>query len=135
MRFESSHRMAVVGSGENNYRHRVRRNPAQNLKTIQIRHLYVKHQKVGLVGSQCTNGFAAILAFGNDLNPRFRTQHQAQLLPSQRFIVGNYGSHDRSPSKLIVLRYWTKWYSHSDFDAPFWASLNFQSLLVAVERL
>ena len=94
---ESTHRILIKGSGEDDLRHGVRVVALQQLlqhgKAVEARHLHVQKHYIRMVSTNQVDRLDAVLALGDDLNPSRRVQKVFEFFAREPFIVDDERSH------------------------------------------
>ena len=95
--------MIRISGNEHHQRRLDLHQPLNNRKAVESRHLDIEEYKVGFVGLDLADGFAAIERGIDDFDIRVRLQPQLQALGGQFFIIHQDGSDRHVLSVPIVI--------------------------------
>src|SRR6185369_12718314 len=84
---EGAHGILIVGGDKDDVRSRFALERLQHFKAAQLGHLYVQKDKVGLQRLDRVYCFTTIRTLSDNLDLRIISQHLANHLASERFIV------------------------------------------------
>ena len=94
--FEGAQRVLVVRGDEDDDRRAVEQ--LQHFEAVELRHLDVEQEEVGIVLGDCLHRFESVRALGDDLAVLIRGQEFAQQLARRQFVVDDYGADHRGNS-------------------------------------
>jgi hypothetical protein len=91
---EGSHGVLVVGGDEDDRRQPARRQPPQGLEAVDLGHLDVEHQDVGLEPPHRLDHLGAVGALRHHFNLRVRGESVAQRATGEGLVVGKHQAED-----------------------------------------
>jgi hypothetical protein len=90
VRLEGANRILIVGRGKNYKGEITGIDFAEHLETVEIWHLNVEQEQVGVKAIDSGNSLAPVLAFGNDDYIWLGLEQYAHLVASESFVIGDY---------------------------------------------
>jgi hypothetical protein len=89
---EGFNRMLVMCRHEHDWRHSIRTDRADDVESVEFRHLYVEEHKVGAERSDAIDCGLTVATLGDDLDVAAIFEERSQVPPGDRFIVDDDGA-------------------------------------------